>query len=67
MSDAPYQQMTSFLLKNHFAEDIPDILSMTTNEKFDLFLRLRPQTEALDEQIALFLHMPLKKASNEND
>ena len=66
-SDAPYQQMTSFLLKNHFVEDIHDILSMTTDEKYDLFLRLRPQTEALDEQIARFLHMPLKKASNGND
>ena len=66
-SDVPYQQMTSFLLKSHLVEDIHDILSMTTDEKFDLFLRLRPQTEALDEQIARFLHMPLKKASNGND
>ena len=66
-SDAPYKQMTSFLLKNHFVEDIHDIPSMTTDEKFDIFLRLRAQTETLDEQIALFLHMPLKKASNGND
>jgi hypothetical protein len=58
--------MTSFLLKNHLVEDIHDILSMTTDEKYDLFLRLRPQTEALDEQIARFLHMPLEKASNVN-
>ena len=66
-SDAPYHQMTSFLLKSHLVEDIHDILSMTTDEKFDLFLLLRPQTEALAEQIARFLHMPLKKASNGND
>ena len=66
-SDAPYQQMTSFLLKSHFMEDIHDIMSMTTDEKFDLFLRLRPQTEALAEQIARFLHMSLEKASNGND
>ena len=65
-SDAPYRQMTSFLLKNHLVEDIHDILPMTTDEKYDLFLRLRPQTEALDEQIARFLHMPLEKASNVN-
>ena len=65
-SDAPYQKMSSFLLKNRLVEDIHDILSMTTDEKFDLFLRLRPQTAALDEQIARFLHMPLKKASNGN-
>ena len=66
-SDAPYQQRTSFLLKSHFVEDIHDIMSMTTDEKFDLFLQLRPQTEALAEQIARFLHMPLEKASNGND
>ena len=66
-SDAPYQQMITFLLKNHIVEDIHDIMSMTTDEKYDLFLRLKPQTEALDEQIALFLHMPLKKASNGSD
>ena len=66
-SDAPYRQMTSFLLKHHLVEDIHDILSMTTDERFDLFLRLKPQTDALDEQIARFLHMPPKKVSNGND
>lgn len=66
-SDAPYVQMTAFLLKNHYVEDIHDILSMTTDEKFELFLLLRPHTDALDEQIAKFLHMPLKRASNGND
>lgn len=61
-TDAPYTQMTSFLLKSRLVEDIHDILSLSVDEKFDLFLRIRPHTEALDEQIAKFLHMPLKKS-----
>ena len=65
-SDVPYNQLTRFLLENRLVEDIHDILSMTTEEKFDLFLRLRPHTEAMDEQIAKFLHMPLTTASNGN-
>ena len=63
-SDAPYTLMTAFLLKNNLVKDIHDILSMTTDEKYDLFLQLKPHTDALDEHIAKFLHMPLKKASN---
>ena len=59
--------MSSFLLRNRLVKDIHDILSLTMDEKFDLLLRLKPQTEAMDEQIALFLHLPLKKASNGND
>lgn len=66
-NDTPYNQMTIFLLEKRLVKDIHDILSMTTDEKFDLFLRLRPHTEAMDEQIAKFLHMPLMKASNGND
>lgn len=66
-SDAHYAQMSSFLLKKRIVKDVHDVLSMTTDEKFDLFLQLRAQTEAMDEQIAKFLHMPLKKASNGND
>ena len=66
-SDAPYAQMTSFLLKNHIVEDIHDILSMTIDEKYGLFLQLQPQTDSLSEQMAIFQHMPLKKASNGND
>ena len=66
-SDVPYARMTSILLKNHFVEDIHDIPSMTIDEKYNLLLQLQPQTDALSEQIAQFLHMPLKKASNGND
>ena len=65
-SDLPYARMISFLLKNHLVENIHDILSLSMDEKYELFLRLKPHTEALDGQIAKLLHMPLKKASNGN-
>ena len=61
-SDLPYVKMTNILLRENKWKDIHAILSLTTDEKFDLFLQLRTQTDALDEQIAKFLHMPLKKA-----
>lgn len=61
-SDLPYVKMTNILLRENNWKDIHAILSLTTDEKFDLFLQLRTQTDALDEQIAKFLHMPLKKA-----
>lgn len=61
-SDLPYVKMTNILLWENKWKDIHAILSLTTDEKFDLFLQLRTQTDALDEQIAKFLHMPLKKA-----
>ena len=61
-TDVPYMKMTNILLRENKWKDIHDVLSLTTDEKFDLFLQLRPQTDALDEQIAKFLHMPLNKA-----
>ena len=65
-SDAHYNKMTLFLLREQRVKDIHDILSMTTDEKFELFLLLKPHTDALDGQIAKFLHMPLTKAQNGN-
>ena len=66
-SDAYYAQMTSFLLKGNYVNDIHDILRLSVDEKYELFRSLTPKTDALAEQIAHFLHMPLKRASNGND
>ena len=76
-TDAPYTHMTAFLLKNHYVEDIHDILSLSIDEKYDLFLRLKPEVDVPAEQIGKYLHLPMKTeqdtqaeafyASNGND
>ena len=60
-TDAPYVQMAAFLLKNRYLNDIHDLVSLTLDQKYDLFCKLRPITDAPGEQIAKFLHMPLKR------
>ena len=60
-SDAPYVRMAAYLLKNRFLEDIHDVVSLSVNEKYDLYCKLRSITDAPSEQIAKFLHMPLRK------
>ena len=59
-SDAHYNRMTTILLREGKVKDIHDILSLSVDEKYDLFLLLRRETQATSEQIAAFLHMPLK-------
>ena len=59
-SDAHYNRMTTILLQEGKVKDIHDILSLSVDEKYDLFLLLRRETQATSEQIAAFLHMPLK-------
>lgn len=66
-SDAHYNRMTSILLREGKVKEIHEILSLSVDEKYELFLLLRRETYATAEQIAAFLHMPLKKASNGND
>lgn len=60
-SDTCYNRMTTVLLQRGLVKDIHDILSFSIDEKYELFLLLRDATEAPAEQIAAFLHMPLKK------
>ena len=60
-SDAVYYQMTSVLLRELKLADIHDILSFTAEEKYGAFQLLRRETNALSDQIAKFLHLPLKK------
>ena len=61
-SDAHYSRMTSILLREGKVREIHDVLSLPVDEKYELFLLLRGKTSATSEQIAAFLHMPLKKA-----
>lgn len=66
-SDAHYNRMTTILLREGKVQDIHDILSLSVDQKYELFLLLRSETQATAEQIAAFLHMPLKRASNGSD
>ena len=59
-SDAHYDKMTTILLGKGIVNDIHEILSLSVDEKFELYLLLRRETQATSEQIAAFLHMPLK-------
>lgn len=60
-SDIPHGQMTDYLLQNHIVKDIHEILSLSVDEKYDLFLRLRKVMDAPGELIFKFLHLPIKK------
>ena len=60
-SDAYYNQMTRILLRQGVVNDIHDILALSVDEKYELFLLLRRESEIPSEQIAAFLHMPLRK------
>ena len=60
-SDAHYDKMTTILLGKGIVNDIHEILSLSVDEKFELYLLLRRETQATSEQIAAFLHMPLKR------
>ena len=66
-SDAHYNRMTIILLQERKVTEIHEILSLSVDAKYELFLLLRQKTYATSEQIAAFLHMPLRKASNGND
>ena len=62
-SDAHYQKMTTILLREGKVKDIHEILSLSADERFELLLLLQRETQASTEQIAAFLHLPLKKRS----
>ena len=60
-SDSCYNQMTTLLLREGKLKDIHDLLSLSIDERADLFLFLQRSIDALPEQIAKFLHVTLKK------
>lgn len=60
-SDAHYVRMTATLLRHGPWTDIHQVLSLDTEEKYELFRLLRRETEAPAEQIANFLHLTFRK------
>jgi len=60
-SDAHYAKMAAVVMRELKPADIHDILSMSLDKKLELFDLLRKHSEAMGEQIAKFLHMPLTK------
>ncbi len=60
-SDACYNQMTAMLLREGKVKDIHDILSLSDDEKYELYLLLQRTIDALPEQIAGFLHLAMKR------
>ena len=63
-SDTCYNRMTSILLREGMVKDVHDLLSLSVDEKFELFLFLQKKTETPSDQIAAFLHMPLKQTGD---
>ena len=66
-TDKPYAQMSRILLEEKGYADIHEILSLSKQEKYDLFLLLRKRTSVMGTQIARFLHLPLVKADTSLD
>ena len=61
-SDAHYARMSALVLNEPGINDIHDVLTLSLAEKFRIFQRLCSKTDALPEQIAAFLRMPLERA-----
>ncbi len=60
-SDAHYSKMAAVVMRELKPSDIHDILSLPPEKKYEIFELLRKHTDAMGEQIAKFLHMPLIK------
>ncbi len=60
-SDAHYVRMSNVLLQSGSVKETHEFLSLSVDQKLELFDLLRRQTSAMGEQIAKFLHLPLKK------
>ena len=58
-SDVCYAQMTEILIQQNIVRDINELLALTMDDKFELFIFLQGKTGAQPEQIAKFLHVPL--------
>ena len=60
-SDAHYARMTSILLKELGLQDIHDIFLRDEQQRWELFLLLRKNTDAMGEQIAKYLRIKLRR------
>ena len=60
-SDACFAKMISLCMDYLQLEDIHDVLTLDIEKKFDLFRLLSAKTDALPEQVAAFLRIPVNK------
>lgn len=60
-SDSCFSQFASLLLKDERFNDIHEVLSLPKLERAELFVWLRERTDAMSEQIAHYLRLPLGK------
>ena len=60
-SDAHYSKMAKIIMRELNPADIHDILGLSVEDKFQIFQLLRKHSNAMGEQIAKYLRMPLKK------
>lgn len=58
--DSHYAKLSALVAR--WFPDVHDVLALSPDEKFDVFLRLSRDSRAMPEQIARFLRMPLKRA-----
>jgi len=56
-----FSQFASLLLKDGRFNDIHEVLSLPKLERAELFVWLRERTDAMSEQIAHYLRLPLGK------
>ena len=59
-TDKPYAAMTRILMKQFGYKDIHEILSLSSEHKYELYTILRKHTDVMDEQIFRYLHIPYK-------
>lgn len=59
-TDKDYSAMVRIIMRELKPRDIHDILSLSKDEKYELFLLLRKHSYAMNEQIAKFLHLAVE-------
>ena len=59
-TDKDYSAMVQILMRERHPHDIHDILALSREEKYELFLLLRRHSYATSEQIAKFLHLTVE-------
>lgn len=63
-SDAYYAKMSALVVGELGFGDVHDVLALPADEKFRIFQYLLRMTDALPEQIASFLRMPLQRTKH---
>lgn len=60
-SDAWFAKFSTIILRETEFKDIHEIFTLSPIERFEFFKLLRRETEAMSEQIAHYLRLPIKK------